>query len=215
MPTTVALGNINPGTVTTAFMKSVLAAHDAGVFSHLLMHESGPYLDVGRNVVTSKFYENHTDDYLLFVDSDVIFKPEDVTNLLAHAEPTRIVSGVYYSTFEAEGYRPVASRFVYDPELKSEALKPINPRILDDVSDEGLVKVDGVGAGFMMFHRQLLTVMKEVFGYPMPWFVCQTIDKSEQWYGEDYIFCLRAKFVGASTFLVPSVRVMHRKMMIL
>lgn len=209
----VCFGNINPGEVRTELWLSTFEAYKAGVFTGLCVHVAGPYLDIARNVVTQQFYDDETlGDYLLFVDSDIRFTADDVKNLEAHAAPDRLVSGVYNNAFaEFAQCRPVASRWTYDDKLKQQTLKPIHPDILKDVDDDGLVKIDGCGAGFFMIPREVLKRMVEVFNYPMPWFVEQVIAKTEQWYGEDYMFCLRAKMLGVNTYLVPSVQVGHLK----
>ena len=193
-------------------MQSLIDCIRADVFEQTLVHMAGPYLDVARNVIVEKFYNDNCGEYLLFVDSDISFTPQNVYDLLDHATPDRITSGVYYSYFgEFAELRPVLGRHIWDPKHQRESIKPIVPRILQDVDAEGLVRVDGCGAGFMLFHRNLVKEMLEVFGYPMPWFITQCIDKTQQWYGEDYMFCLRAAYLGYTTFAVPSVRVGHSK----
>lgn len=209
----ICLANISPGSVTTRFMQSVRECDREKVFHSDLMHLSGPYLDVGRNVLVEEFYHDKSlGDWMLWVDSDITFSPENVRELSRHAAPERIVSGIYMNYFgDFAEMRPVIGRFTYDEKLKAQSIKPVDNRILEDVNDEGLVKVDGCGAGFMMYHRQLIDVMVEVYGYPMPWFICQCLQETNQWYGEDYMFCLRAAALGYTTYAVPSVRVGHNK----
>lgn len=213
----VTFGNINPGTMMTETVMSLFDARH--VFHKVMFHIAGPYLDVGRNCIVHDFWADETfGDFLLFADSDIVFTPKDVTDLLAVARPDRIVAGVYMNNFPARkglpdsgGVRPVAGRFKYDPELKADIIMPIDPSELSDTDSEGLIKVDGCGAGFLMFHRQLVNEMMDTYGMPMPWFLCQVISTAEQWYGEDYMFNLRANAIGYPTYIVPSVRVGHKK----
>jgi GT2 family glycosyltransferase len=209
----ICFANISPGNVATSFMQSLRACDREKVFTSDLLHITGPYLDVGRNVLVEEFYHDKSlGDYMLWVDSDITFSPENVRELAAHADPERIVSGIYMNYFgDYKELRPVVGRFTYDEKLKAEAIKPVPTRVLDDVDSEGLVKVDGCGAGFMMYHRQLIDVMVQYYGYPMPWFICQCLEQTKQWYGEDYMFCLRAAALGYQTYAVPSVRVGHNK----
>lgn len=209
----ICFGNINPGKVNTRFMQSLIDCEREKVFTELLIHQAGPYLDVARNVVVEQFYKRpECGDYLLFVDSDISFSPQNVWDLEEHASPDRVVSGVYRSYFAVfNELRPVLGRFTWDEKFGSETIQAINPRILDDVDEHGRVKVDGAGAGFLMFHRSLIENMVDVYGWPMPWFICQCLEKTKQWYGEDYMFCLRAAAIGVPTFAVPAVKLGHTK----
>lgn len=188
----------------------MLDASRAGV-RNILLHVCGPYIDVARNQVLEKFYNEMDEEYFLFFDSDIVAMAADITNIMKYADPDRIVSGVYYNDFPEWGLRPVAGRWSWNERYKKESLIPIDPKILEDVDDDGLVKVDGCGAGFLLFHRSLLTRMIEAFGFPMPWFAEFVLERNGQWVGEDYIFCLRAALVGVPSYVAPEIRIGHMK----
>jgi len=188
----------------------MLDASRAGV-RNILLHSVGPYIDVARNQVLQKFYQELDEEYFLFFDSDMVAMADDITKLMTYASPDRIVSGVYWNNFPDWGMRPVAGRWSYNERQKCESIIPIDPRILKDVDDDGLVKVDGCGAGFLLFHRSLLDKMVEAFGWPMPWFAEFVLERNQQWVGEDYIFCLRAALVGVPSYVVPEVQIGHMK----
>lgn len=205
--TTYSLGTIHPGSVATEFMQSVIGLlNDPGdgdlKLDELILKESGPYLDVARNYVVERFMAG-TSDVLLFVDSDVIFRPEQARAIVAkvsEAEP--IIGGMYVNHFTDHGIRPVALTWE-----KVDDQPQMVPVELPDTDD--LVSVDCVGTGFMAIHRSLLERFKTIFHAPCPWFAEEAMNGSQM--GEDVTFCQRAVHLGYPVFLDPSIRLDHLK----
>lgn len=87
------IGNINPGNVSSTYMSSILnmmgdkSRPEHQMVAYLAKNDAGPYLDVARNYVVAQFMAQDA-DYLLFVDSDIEFRPGDVHALLDRAERT-------------------------------------------------------------------------------------------------------------------------------
>lgn len=103
----VLIGNINPGSLSSATAKGLLDAQAAG--HRILIYESAPYLDRGRNIVVAAAMDQRDTlgwDWLLFIDSDIEFNANHIATLLAPtthrsydpiANP--VLCGVYYNTF--------------------------------------------------------------------------------------------------------------------
>lgn len=208
---TVCVGNINAGSLRVETVQSLLAVRH--LYTDLIFETAGPYLDVGRNKVVDRFWREYDDDYLLFVDSDIKFTSENFEALLSLAAPDRIVSGVYKGVFPDLGVRTVACRWGWDERQNTVSLVPIADDVLEEADDNGLVKVDGIGAGFMIFHRELVSKMLETFDYPMPWFYEAVLERNKQWVGEDLMFCLRAEMLGVYSYVAPGINVGHIKQM--
>lgn len=178
----------------------------------ILIEPYGPYLDDGRNTVIEKALADTDNpfDYLLFVDSDISWTPEDVRVIVATAhdygEPA-IFSGAYSSSREGKPF-VVAGRTSPDtgniecftiPEFQALGATP--------------VRVDGAGAGFLLIPRVVIDTLLEIHGFPSPWF-CEPIINGVH-LGEDYGFCLRAADAGFPTYLVPSITLLHNKVVAL
>src|SRR5437660_269574 len=102
MGKTLAIGYIHNGTVNHAFMQSVLnfTLHDRG--DRKLLHEvfsaQGPYIFQNRNRIVEFFLDKTKADYLLSIDNDIQFKPDQPYQLLNYADDEhQIVAGLYYS----------------------------------------------------------------------------------------------------------------------
>lgn len=209
----VCIGNINGGELRVEFVQSLWAAR-VGISpvarSHLF-NTWGPYLDDSRNTIVEAFLTQTDEDILLFVDSDISFTPDDVselTNLVNDDSP--VVGGLYYSGFGRDGigYAPVAYTWGSHPETKQRFMCQLTGDFSEARPSE-LVKVDAIGTGFLALHRPLLESMGNHFGKPQPWFAEENYEGVH--HGEDFTFCLRLAELGIPVYLAPHVRVKHLK----
>lgn len=135
---------------------------------------------------------------LLWIDSDIAFKPMDAIKLIESDKD--IISGAYLlADGSATAYKePMGYGFTFDEIL--EMKEPI--------------QVYSVGFGFLCIKQGVFEKMTR------PWFqsVPITIERQETSYtfnilGEDLSFCHRAHELGFDVWLDPSVRVQHHKLM--
>ena len=85
-------------------------------------------------------------DWLLFLDTDLIFKPDDVKMLYELA--LRKGPGVYAGTYPLKTIKP---KIVF------------NPRPNSKVDENGVVSVQEAGTGFMMIHRSVFLQMTKAY----------------------------------------------------
>jgi GT2 family glycosyltransferase len=170
----------------------------------VLIEPSGPYLDDARNIVVRDFLADTRLDYLLFIDSDVMFTVEHINNIhafMAAQSGPCVASGAYRT--ERNGAYVVAGNRVPNGQIILMTLEEFQAITEPD-------EVDGVGAGFLMIPRVLLEEMREQFGYPCPWFD-EPIDEHGVHLGEDYGFCDRVTKLGYPIYLLPDIRLTHVK----
>lgn len=237
MLTSFSVANINPGTVNTQFMLSMMQlvekeralgiehAEDPDSrpvrFDRFFALHSGPYLDDSRNRCVQWFYNETESDYLLFIDSDIGFDANDAFQLIESAADNgiSILTGVYYNQFGAD-----LRALVY--EWGNPADAGMNMNYLDDDAKNlnplpaivlaGLYPqskphpVDACGAGFMAIHRKVFEDMSATYAVPQQFFAELCLGGIHM--GEDLTFCVRAKAVGHSTYVLPSIEVDHYKM---
>lgn len=190
----------------------------------------GPYLDEGRNDCVRQFLLGPFEQcrFLLMIDSDIAFKPEDVAALASHDLP--VVSGVYHSWFQGSP-TPVLYNWAEEPQLfVGKNLKiqlghhfvqvkgwddgwPYWPHHRDPVESgvESVVPIAGFGGGFLMIRRDVLEQMGAYFGEPQPWFAEDVIATVH--YGEDLCFAKRLHEIGIPAYADRSVQVTHYKTM--
>lgn len=211
------VGNINPGTVTSAYMTSILALmqddttidlvtrHGVRRFEQLIVNSpAGPYLDTERNVVVNRFMGCDA-DVLVFIDSDIAFAPDDVYRLVDLCTPdTPVVGGWYDNHFPDHGTRPVAFNWSQPADADRPKLTPIDYPD-EDTSQLAMWPVDVVGTGFMAIHRSLLSAMTDIYDAPVPWFAELALWGQQM--GEDVTFCMRVKSMfrdgGSDPTFVP------------
>lgn len=211
-PPLVFLGTICGGSLRVEYVNSMIrtATTPSTGVKACIIEPYGPYLDDGRNVVIERARDQGEFDYLLFVDSDISWTPDDVTKIVAAAEAhphPAIFTGAYSSTrhgvpFVVAGNYAMGTRNV-------ECFTMDEFYALHANVGDGVVTVDGAGAGFMLIPRAVIDTLLEIHGSPVPWFCEPIIDGVH--HGEDYGFCMRAADAGFPTYLVPSVTLLHNK----
>ena len=208
----VMIGMITAGTVDIGCCESLLASVAVGAVGAVRLEANGPYLDIGRNRVMEAFLyheEYQHCDNLLFVDSDITFHPDGIKTLVDDQLP--IVSGVYYSLFHDGKIRPV----VYET-VRTED-KPLRMKPIDNwgahPEEEHLVKVEAVGAGFLMIHRSVAADFTRHYSGSQIWFGIDHREGSQL--GEDLSFCMRAGDHGIPIVVDRRVQVAHAKGIIL
>ncbi len=161
-------------------------------------------------------------DYLMWVDCDIIWQPEQITRLLLHKRD--IVSGVYLMSdgqhFAAvkdwdEEYFAKNGCFQF---LSPEDLTPNpspcgegRPECNEGRGEVRLVEVAYTGMGFMLVKRGVFESME------YPWFrpIEKRIGNAVDFTMEDVAFCLRAQEKGYAIHVDPRVKVGHEKKMTL
>lgn len=144
-------------------------------------------------------------DYMLWIDSDVIFRFEDFQSLLAHK--VDMVAGLYLM---ADNARYAAVEHMDESTFKKQGeFEFLTPQKL--ASRRGLVKVDYCGFGFVLVRRGVFERLE------YPWFRPVFVEMGEctDFTSEDVGFCMMAKRAGIPMMVDPSVVVGHEKAVVL
>ena len=131
-------------------------------------------------------------DYVLYVDSDMIFTRKDIDDLMKHQAD--IVSGLYI-TRHGEGRNVAYTKVI------TRQKKPFRtPKLVHDTDTAGYGEVEGVGFGFCLIKTSVLEKMghEYVSLFEPRWGV-----------GEDIAFCLRAKKCGFKIMIDRDVKLGH------
>ena len=145
-------------------------------------------------------------DYLMFVDSDMMFPPDALMKLIAHKRD--IMTGVYFR--RGAPYSPIIYDFMPNGRVRNYTTIPDKP-----------FKVDACGAGFLLISKKVLKAYtKEVamrqpgmfldgyMGQPFHHISFMTDNGPEQ-LSEDVSFCHRMKALGFEIWADPSIRLGH------
>ena len=161
--------------------------------------------DVSRGKNQKPFNGQIDYDYIMWIDSDILFTPEQFVRLLNHNQD--IVSGIYCM----EGGQYLATVKDWDEEYfkQNGCFKFITLKEIEGQKD--LIGVSYTGMGFMLVKKGVFESME------YPWFkpIEKQIGDMVDFTMEDVSFCLRVKKKGYRVFVDPCVRVGHEKKVVL
>lgn len=160
-----------------------------------------------RSIVASCFLRSDA-DVLIQIDTDIVFKPEDVVRIAHEAERHGVACGLYMTRNIAT--QPAA--LLPDSEI---TFAPGRPP----------VEVPFGSTGFMAIHRRVFKRLAEdlplchqtwesngqsiaFWPFYMPYVIEWPVD-GYMYLSEDWAFCQRAKDAGFKVFLDPSIRLGH------
>lgn len=186
--------------IETAYMLPQLAmAAMQYRFQLTLAHISGSsILTKARNILVGQFLDTDFTD-LLFVDTDITFTVHDVIRMMAVATEKDVVAG---ACPRRDGQR----LFYFEAEKDLE------------FDNQGLLKVDKAGTGFMLIRRHVIENL--VNAHP-EWKYWDDIQGKEYYsifdffsgpdgyMGEDYLFCKRVHEAGMTVYLDPETNLGH------
>ena len=165
----------------------------------------GVSLDRG---VDQKPFDGKVDyDYLMWIDSDMVFRPEQFFKLLEHDKD--VVSGMYKMS-DNKNYATVENmdedffeQWSYYQFLQDNDIKKKNGK---------LFKADYTGMGWMLVKYGVIEKMKYPYFYPR-----KTTHKAgwEEFVWDDVEFCLRVREAGFDVWVDPNIIPGHEKMMVL
>jgi hypothetical protein len=219
------------GVVTHVYMHSLLelmgyaGRHE---FSVGLWTTHSSLVPLARNNIVAGFLDSPAPTHLLFVDSDIAFKPEDVHRLLRFDQD--FVAASYpiknYDWARAQE-RPLQNG---GPQQLGEAglhFVGVPCRGGDQEVRDGFVTAERVGAGFMMLRRSAIerlvaaypeTKYKSAPTYPpalrtsdnqYDLFACGVDPDTGVYLTEDYAFCRRWRAIGGKIWLDMQTRLGH------
>lgn len=189
-------GKIN---VTAAFALAQLthASLQYG-FTLQLAHISGcSIITKARNALTHRFLKSDCTD-LLFVDADINFTTQDVLRILALSEGRDVVAGSY-------------PRRSDDKKFFTDIHYPLE-------FEDGLLRVERVGTGFMLIRRHVFEALEAAHPEWKFWVNTENASHTaffdfkqtpEGYIGEDYLFCDRAREAGFKVWLDPDINLGH------
>lgn len=157
-----------------------------------------------RNLLAQDMLESNC-DYLMFIDSDINFEPEDIFRLMAWGtDPKKgIVAAVPRTRNESK---------VYIATLDQDENKDLTMNAM------GLVRAQRVATAFMLVRREVFVTMTEA--HP-EWQYYDTRSNrmipclfdfqltEEGYMGEDFLFCDRARELGFEVWVDPTITLGH------
>lgn len=213
-PERAIIAYIHPGQTSAHFTTSLtnLVAFDQKTSGHVenVWNEwSSANVSQSRNHLTSRFLEESSAPWLLWIDADMDFPHTALNDLLASADPVKapIVGGLCFGS-TLGGLFPTIYQMTETKDGRPTTMR------MGDYPDNEMVGCAATGAAFLLVHRSVIQAMKaRAFNASFPFF--QETEIAGQPAGEDLTFCLRAGICGFPIYVNTAVKIGHHKSVLL
>lgn len=198
----VVLGIIHDSSMDSQFVRSLaflLKERPDEIAGSIFVAGGAGRLDNARNEVARQFVEKTKCEWLLTLDTDMVFATSDYDALRATADAkgAPVVSGLYF--VDEKPPRAAVAVTKRNGSIKS----------VSDWKDDEILDVDWCGAGFMLIHR---SVFEKLGSEP---YRQDVVAPSGALVGEDYAFCERARQAGFPIKVNPAIFIGHVKTRVL
>jgi GT2 family glycosyltransferase len=151
-------------------------------------------------------WEKEGSEWLLWVDSDVVFSTESLDILMqyAHKDLVKVISGVYFileAKTDASLPAPTPAIFKED-ELK-------RPITIHPLPNNELIEIDHAGFGFLLMHKSIIEKIKSVS--PGSSVFDETLREDLPFIGEDIKFFMNLKKAGIQSYAHTGALAEHMK----
>lgn len=218
--------------ITEPFFMSVIqttvAFKDLGMnFSISTMADS--LISRARNQLAAKFLANPDYTHLLFIDSDIGFKYEDLLKMLWHdkgvmtgAYPIKEINWNQVQENVKQGIEPSkllenSIRFVVNPVANGENIIQV---------ENGALRIYDAGTGFMLIKREVFLELIEAYpelkynddtgvlneeerNWSYAFFNSYVDEDTGRFLSEDYGFCRYLQRIGGEIWVDPSIELSH------
>lgn len=174
-----------------------------GIEVKIQLHSSGSLLVAERNRLNKAFLASDC-THMLCIDSDLGWPAAAVLGMLNH--DVDFVAGLYPA-------RGAVKQFLFRPTYKEDNVLLVNQK--------GLIQMQYIPAGFMLIKRHVIERMHVHFShlYFEPkdqslksengFCLFNTEVKDGEFWGEDYVFCGRAREAGFEIWVDPMIQFNH------
>lgn len=205
MSPTVVIGTVHPDYIDAQYTRCLVETLDADAhrmfpFRGRVLMERAPagMLHVARNAVIGAFLGHPLrPDYLLFIDTDMVWVPEQIRELLDSAVTHDLCA--VNALVCMQGGADVEDRIpvMYDYDMRQ--IVPVDP----------IQRVFCAGSAFLLLRRHELSVCGLEYGSPAPWFDYQ--HRNGRTVTEEVIFSQRYHDLGFPIHVNTQILVGHRK----
>ena len=217
-----------PGrTFSAAFLKSwteLLYSLPFNNITPIISQNYSPVVYWARNLclsgdvlkgINQKPFNGMDYDYMMWIDSDMVFQSNDFFKLLSHNQYD-IISGIY--PIDEHNYSAVC-KWDEDDFLKNGYFKFIRKNEIDDLKSEfdtyPVIPVSYNGFGFVLIKKGVVESIEYPWFEPLFKTLLTKNGLIRDFTGEDVAFCLKIQEKGYKVMVDTSVRLGHEKMKIM
>ena len=178
--------------IDTVFVESLVGLKHVGEVEHEFIACS--LVDKARNDLAKRAVESGA-DYVLWLDSDMVFAPGLLEQLMADMDGRDIVCGLFHMR------KPPFKPCLFKKLRQGMNVLTNEAEDYDDHPTETIFEVEGCGFGCVLMRAKVLKDIRGKYGEPF---------SRLPGYGEDVGFCIRARGCGYKIHCDPRIEVGHR-----
>lgn len=204
-------GGETQGTFAWCLASAVLNLQNKINVSHILRSTSCN-IALNRGSVLQNFLDQTDADWLLCLDTDIVFTADHIEMLWnAKSEVRQVVSGVYFLVREATNIVPVPMPCIFRPltdsQMPEDAL-PESRGFYHPLPDNEIVEISRSGFGFLLMSR---SVVEKVLALPIGSPFSERFVNPKDIVGEDFVFFEHLDSLNITSYAHTGVIVDHEK----
>jgi hypothetical protein len=206
-----AIAYCSNGTVDEIFLDSILSSCMQLISENFpivgRLKAIGNQISRQREYLLSTWEKEKSVDWLLWVDTDIEFKPKDIKALwdLADKDTKPIVSGVYFISYDMQNSLPSPVPALYINGREDGGAEVVHPL----PSDLEEMQVDSAGFGFLLMHRSVIEKLREKCKEVSPF--SEINGSNGHFLSEDMSFFKNIKELEIPVYVSLKTRVSHIK----
>jgi hypothetical protein len=207
---TIAFAFCDTGTVDARFMDGILStifwAKENKINLYSSIRIGGNQIGRQRQNLFDAWADLHTQDWLLWIDSDIVLTPEAFKLVwdAADKDIRPVVSGLYFGTKEMERPLPMPMPILYMEGKNKNQLEVV---ILPE--KDGIIEIDAAGFGFVLMHRSIISKIREANSeYSL---FAEEEGVGDKFISEDITFFRKLKKTGIKVYAHTGAKVQHIK----
>lgn len=179
------------GDYVISLVSTLLASKASGYAIEFIPLGDCGYIHIARNKIAEKFLQSpFKGDYLLFIDYDMVWGTDAIPALIEADKD--IIGGLY--CYRHQDLTPVVCKYNSDHNLVNITEIPNEPFLCDTI-----------GTGFLMIKRHVIeALMGDKESLPFDF-----LRMGREPIGEDYSFCIKARWAGFEVWCHPGFLLGH------
>jgi glycosyltransferase involved in cell wall biosynthesis len=200
-------GGETRGIFTWSLAHSLIRLKNKINITHALRNSSC-HIAINRSVILRTFLEDTDADWLLCIDSDIVFEPEHLELLWeVKSEERQVVSGVYFLLTDKTNVAPVPMPSIFRVDLKKHE-EPESKAFYHPMPENQIVEISRAGFGFLMMSR---SVVEKVLALPINSPFAERFFSPYKLVGEDFVFFEHLESLGIKSYAHTGIVVGHEK----
>ena len=196
------------GSFTWSLGNALVNLKDQIDITHVL-RATGPNIAGNRNYILKDFIQETDADWLMCIDTDIVFIPEQLEMLWnTKSEERQVVSGVYFIIMKQTNVSPLVLPAIFKPQKDILEEDQDKREFWHPLPENQIVEIGRAGFGFLLISRKVIEqVLSLGLGNPFE----ETHKGVNEIVGEDFAFFQQLNKLNIKSYANTGIIVNHDK----